>query len=93
MPLSAAKPMLEAEIFLALQEAGREISPGDEDGPSPTDINQALATKLANAIHDYTIQAVVSTQVVTVLAGVAIGATVAGPVTGAGMGTGTGMLM
>ena len=93
MPLSAAKPLLEAEIFAALQNAGRAIDPGAEDGASPLDINQALAKDLASAIHTYTTQAIVTTQVITVLAGVAVGAAVAGAVTGAGMGSGTGTLM
>jgi len=93
MPLSAAKPLLELEIFAALENAGGSIDAGAEDGTSPTEINQTLAKELAAAIHNYTTQAMVTTQVVTVLAGVAIGATVAGPVTGAGMGSGTGMLM
>ena len=95
MPLSAAYPLLEAQIYSALQTAGRTISPGGEEGASPGDINQQLATELAAAIHAYTMSAVVTTSVITVVGGIAAPLAPAGaaPVVAAGGGSGTGSLL
>ena len=95
MPLADAVFTLNDEINNALNEAGQSISSGAEDGKTPEQINKALAFKLAMAIHDYTTSAVVTTQVVTVLAGLAapLAPTGVAGVTGAGMGTGTGSLL
>jgi hypothetical protein len=95
MPLSTAYPLLEAEIFSALQGAGRAIAPGGEEGVSPSDINQQLATDLARAIHSYTMSAVVTTSVITVVGGIAAPLAPAGaaPVVAAGGGSGTGSLL
>ena len=95
MPLADAVFTLFDEIELALNEAGSSITAGAEDGKTPEQINKALAFKLAQAIHDYTTSAVVTTQVVTVLAGLAapLAPTGVAGVTGAGMGTGTGNLL
>ena len=95
MPLTSALPTLKIELFLALEDARKSIPAGAEDGTAPTSINQTLADSMGQAIHDYTMQAVVSTSVVTVLAGIAAPLAPAGAcaVAGAGMGTGTGVLL
>jgi hypothetical protein len=95
MPLTSALPTLKIELFLALEDARKTIPAGDEVGTEPTTINQTLANAMGQAIHDYTMQAVVSTTVITVLAGIAapLAPTGACPVAGAGAGTGTGVLL
>ena len=95
MPLSTAYPLLEAQIFSALQTAGRTIPSGGEDGASPSDINSELARQLAAAIHSYTTSAVVTTSVITVVGGIAAPLATAGaaPVVAAGGGSGTGSLL
>tara|TARA_B100000683_G_C12301774_1_gene478518 strand:+ start:491 stop:778 length:288 start_codon:yes stop_codon:yes gene_type:complete len=95
MPLSDAVFTLKEDIQLALNDAGASIANGAEDGKTPEQINKKLALDLSNAIHAYTLSAVVVTQVVTVLAGLAapLAPTGVAGVTGAGMGTGTGNLL
>ena len=95
MPLSDAVFTLKDEIELALNTAGETIENGAEDGKSPEQINKKLAYDLSMAIHDYTMSAVVVTQVVTVLAGLAapLAPTGVAGVTGAGLGSGTGNLL
>lgn len=95
MPLADAVFTLKEEIELALNDAGAMIANGAEDGKTPDQINKKLAFDLSQAIHSYTLSAVVTTQVVTVLAGIAAPLALTGVagVTGAGMGTGTGNLL
>ena len=95
MPLSVAVFTLNDEIFLALEDARKTISVGDEDGKDPSSINKKLAFDLSQAIHFYTSQAVVDTTVITVLAGIAapLAPTGAAPVAGAGAGKGSGILL
>ena len=95
MPLADAVFTLKEDIELALNDAGSSIDNGAEDGKTPEDINKKLAFDLSQAIHAYTLSAVVTTQVVTVLAGLAapLAPTGVAGVTGAGMGTGTGNLL
>ena len=95
MPLSVALPMLEMDIFMALENARGQIAVAAESGKTPTEINQLFAFDLSLAIHSYTTQALVQTNVITVLAGIAAPLAPAGacPVAGAGMGTGTGVLL
>ncbi len=95
MPLADAVFTLKEDIELALNDAGASIANGAEDGKTPDQINKKLAFDLSQAIHSYTLSAVVTTQVVTVLAGLAAPLAPAGvaAVTGAGMGTGTGNLL
>ena len=95
MPLSVAIFGLKDMIFAALEVARETISVGDEGEADPSAINRRLANDLANAIHDYTIQAQVDTQVLTVLAGIAapLAPTGIAGVTGAGVGNGAGILL
>ena len=95
MPLSAALPLLQLDIWLALEDARKSIPEAAETGTSPSDINKALGDALGMAIHSYTTSAVVQTTVITVLAGIAAPLAPAGacPVAGAGMGSGTGTLL
>ncbi len=95
MPLSTALPMLQLEIWMALEDARKSIPEAAESGKSPSDINKTLGDNLGLAIHTYTTQALVQTSVITVLAGIAapLAPTGACPVAGAGMGSGTGMLL
>ena len=95
MPLATAWLVLYDEIFIALEDARNSITVGAEDGKDPSSINKALAFKLAQAIHDYTTSAVVDTNVMTVLAGIAAPLAPAGVagVTGAGAGKGVGTLL
>ena len=81
MPLSSAKPGLLTAINSAYENAASDGSNQDNDAIS------GLASEMANAIHDYFIQAVVTTDV-TVNAGqpdTAGGATAS---TGTGSGIG-----
>jgi hypothetical protein len=84
MPLSAAQPGLEAQIFAALKKA--QLSKNAESA------TQSLAKDLALAIHTYALQATVNPgQVVTTPPGVVVvGASPAGPVTGATTAPGIG---
>ena len=94
MPLSIAQPVLELQIFNALESARQTIPSGAESGTEPTSINATLARDLANAIHFYTTQAVVITSVVTVVGGIAVPIIMgtAAPVIAAGGGSGSGVL-
>jgi hypothetical protein len=84
MPLSAAQPGLEAQIFAALKKA--QLS------KDPQSATQTLAKDLALAIHTYALQATVNPgQVVLIPPGVAIaGGSPSGPVAGATIAPGTG---
>ena len=95
MPLSTAQPILEMQIYNALDMAGQTIAVGAEDGATPTSINGQLAKDLANAIHFYTTQAQVVTSVVTVVGGIAVPIIMgtAAPVVAAGGGSGNGVLL
>ena len=95
MPLSIAKPVLELQIYNALETAGQTIPSGAEEGSTPTEINAKLAQDLANAIHFYTTQAQVVTSVVTVVGGIAVPIIMgtAAPVIAAGGGSGSGVLL
>ena len=93
MPLSAAKPGLEAQIKQAFKKV---LSAGKEDEANPDSVIDALAAELAEAIHTYTTQALVSTNI-NVVPGIPVAtagspASQAGATTGPGTGTGTGNL-
>lgn len=90
MPLATALPLLKVEIKKALDDMIDNARSGG-DGAQAVDIDQLhreLADKLANAIHAYVTQAMVTTTVNTAV----VGASSTGPVVGTGFGAGNGLL-
>jgi len=90
MPLQTAWPILKQDIRKAFQDAKKQIEVAAETGDVDK-INRDLADAIADAIHAYTQQAVVSTFVNTAVIGV--GGGVPGPVVGTGLGAGNGKLL
>lgn len=82
MPLSAAKSPLQLQIEAAFKKV---MKAGEQDGANPEKIIADLSKDLANAIHAYTMQAVVNVNGTGILAGVAVSPPplFTGPVTGA----------
>ena len=86
MPLAAAKKPLQLQIEAAFIKV---MKAGEKDGANPEQIIKDLSIDLANAIHTYTTQALVTTTGgIGVLTGVAAGCVppaFTGPVTGAAL--------
>jgi len=97
MPLSAAFPMLEQDIIIALMnmKESAEQTHGEKKSDEQS-ILEAYAKELATAIHNYTLSAQVITTVNTVVIGVAgpiVPVPMVGPCAGTGVGAGNGNLL
>ena len=93
MPLSVAKVPLKFAIYDALEAVRTGSGFNSDDARTPSTINLDLATALANAIHNYTVQAIVTTSTVSIVVGVVVaGIGAPGAVAGGSSGTGSGFL-
>ena len=95
MPLSAAVEILKIDILDALMNVkdAANVTHGEKKSDEDT-ILETYANELATAIHNYTLQAVVTTTVNSVVIGTAapLAPTGAAPVIGKGTGAGNGNL-
>lgn len=95
MPLSTAIETLKLDILVALMNVKESANVTHGEKKSDEDaILEAYANELATAIHNYTLQAVVTTTVNSIVIGTAapLAPTGAAPVIGKGTGAGNGNL-
>ena len=89
MPLSAAKPVLEQQIYAAYQKVK---AAGTADGADPDQVIQDLAIDVTEAIHSYVTQAMVTTTVAPGIPVATAGSAAAQTGASSGPGSGTGSL-
>jgi hypothetical protein len=89
MPLSAAKPGLEQQIYTAYQKVK---AAGSEDGADSDQIILELAMDITEAIHSYVTQAMVTTTVAPGIPVTTAGSAVAQTGASSGPGSGIGSL-